>query len=79
MSTRTSAARFLHAAEGEWQRCHGEQELLRHANSRIQLEVYTQAVGPRKPATQSQFQRMMITSMGRKAGEMDLQKAQKEA
>jgi integrase len=52
------------------------QELLRHANSRITLDVYTQAVGSNKRAAQSKVVRMMIPGMGQKAGEMDPQKAQ---
>ena len=52
------------------------QELLRHANSRITLDVYTQAVGSNKRAAQSKVVRMMIPGMGQNAGEMDPQKAQ---
>lgn len=50
------------------------QELLRHANSRITLDVYTQAVGSNKRAAQSKVVRMMIPSVGQKAGEIDPQK-----
>jgi integrase len=52
------------------------QELLRHANSRITLEVYTQAVTSNKRAAQSKVVRMMIPDVGQKAGEMDPQKTQ---
>ena len=52
------------------------QELLRHANSRITLEVYTQAVTSNKRAAQSKVVRMMIPGVGQNAGEMDPQKAQ---
>jgi integrase len=52
------------------------QELLRHANSRITLDVYTQAVGSNKRAAQSKVVRMMIPGMGQNAGEMNPQKAQ---
>ena len=52
------------------------QELLRHANSRITLEVYTQAVTSNKRAAQSKVVRMMIPGVGQKAGETDPQKAQ---
>jgi len=52
------------------------QELLRHANSRITLDVYTQAVGSNKRAAQSKVVRMMIPSVGQKAGETAPQKAQ---
>ena len=40
------------------------QELLRHANSRITLEVYTQAVNFHKRAAQSKVVRMMIPNLG---------------
>jgi integrase len=36
------------------------QELLRHANSRITLEVYTQAVTSNKRVAQSKVVRMMV-------------------
>ena len=42
------------------------QELLRHANSRITLDVYTQAVNSNKRATQSKVVRMMVSSAGTK-------------
>jgi integrase len=40
------------------------QELLRHANSRITLEVYTQAVTSLKRAAQSKVVRMMVPNVG---------------
>ena len=40
------------------------QELLRHANSRITLEVYTQAVTSHKRAAQSKVVRMMVPNLG---------------
>jgi site-specific recombinase XerD len=40
------------------------QELLRHANSRITLDVYTQAVNSNKRAAQSKIVRMMIPNAG---------------
>lgn len=40
------------------------QELLRHANSRITLEVYTQAVTSHKRAAQSKVVRMMVPDLG---------------
>ena len=40
------------------------QELLRHANSRITLEVYTQAVNSHKRAAQSKIVRMMVPGVG---------------
>ena len=40
------------------------QELLRHANSRITLDVYTQAVTSNKRAAQSKVVRMMVQNAG---------------
>ncbi len=40
------------------------QELLRHANSRITLDVYTQAVDSHKRAAQSKIVRMMVPNLG---------------
>jgi integrase len=40
------------------------QELLRHANSRITLEVYTQAVTSNKRAAQSKVVKMMVPNLG---------------
>jgi site-specific recombinase XerD len=40
------------------------QELLRHTNSRITLEVYTQAVISLKQAAQSNVVRMMLPNVG---------------
>jgi len=40
------------------------QELLRHANSRITLEVYTQAVTSHKRAAQSKVVKMMVPDLG---------------
>jgi hypothetical protein len=40
------------------------QELLRHANSRITLEVYTQATTSNKRAAQSRVVRMMVPNLG---------------
>jgi integrase len=45
------------------------QELLRHANSRITLDVYTQAVNSNKRAGQSKVVRMMVSDMGHKVEE----------
>ena len=42
------------------------QELLRHANSRITLDVYTQAVNATKRAAQSKVVRMMVPDLGTK-------------
>ena len=50
------------------------QELLRHANSRITLDVYTQAVGSNKRAAQSKVVRMMVPGVGQTEGDKDLQK-----
>ena len=46
------------------------QELLRHANSRITLEVYTQAVTSHKRAAQSKVVRMMVPNLGAKTDEL---------
>jgi hypothetical protein len=43
------------------------QELLRHANSKITLEVYTQAMTSNKRAAQSKVVRMMVPNEGAKA------------
>ncbi len=40
------------------------QELLRHANSRITLDVYTQAVNSNKRAAQSKVVKMMVSKRG---------------
>jgi len=45
------------------------QELLRHANSRITLDVYTQAVNSNKRAAQSKVVRMMVSDVGQKREE----------
>jgi len=50
-------------------------ELLRHANSRITLDVYTQAVGSNKRAAQSKVLRMMVPNLGEMKGETHPQKA----
>jgi integrase len=42
------------------------QELLRHANSRITLDVYTQAVNSSKRAAQNKVVKMMVSSVGTK-------------
>jgi site-specific recombinase XerD len=44
------------------------QELLRHANSRITLDVYTQAVNSHKRAAQSKVVKMMIPNLGETKG-----------
>jgi integrase len=51
------------------------QELLRHANSRITLDVYTQAVTSHKRAAQSKVVKMMIPNVGQVASEEDLKTA----
>jgi len=58
------------------------QELLRHANSRITLDVYTQAVNSNKRAAQSKVVRMMVSSAGTKVanvGTTDLKKQAQNA
>ena len=42
------------------------QELLRHANSKITLDVYTQAVNSHKRAAQSKVVRMIVPGVGTK-------------
>ena len=42
------------------------QELLRHANSRITLDVYTQGVNSNKRAAQSKVVKMMVSNIGTK-------------
>ena len=49
------------------------QELLRHANSRITLEVYTQAVTSHKRAAQSKVVNMMVPGVGKTGVETDPQ------
>jgi integrase len=45
------------------------QELLRHANSRITLDVYTQAVNSHKRAAQSKVVKMMVPNLGETRGD----------
>jgi site-specific recombinase XerD len=45
------------------------QELLRHANSRITLDVYRQAVNSNKRAAQSKGVRMMVSDVGQNVEE----------
>jgi len=49
------------------------QELLRHANSRITLDVYTQAVNSHKRAAQSKVVRMMVPNQGEPRAEVNPQ------
>ena len=49
------------------------QELLRHANSRITLDVYTQAVNATKREAQSRVVRMIVPGMGQKTPQADPQ------
>jgi len=49
------------------------QELLRHANSRITLDVYTQAVNSHKRAAQSKVVRMMVPDQGESRAEVNPQ------
>ena len=51
------------------------QELLRHANSRITLNVYTQAVNATKRAAQSKVVRMMLPDLGTKEVEGNIESA----
>ena len=47
------------------------QELLRHVNSRITLDVYTQAVNSHRRAAQSKVVRMMVPGVGQREVETD--------
>ena len=58
-----------HLAEGKWRDVKAVQELLRHANSRITLDVYTQAVNSNKRAAQSEVVKMMVSDVGQKVEE----------
>ena len=42
---------------------------MRHANSRITLDVYTQAVNSNKLAAQSKVVRMIVSNVGQKVEE----------
>jgi integrase len=55
------------------------QELLRHANSRITLDVYTQAVNSNKRAAQSKVVRMMVSSVGTKVANVGTTDSKKQA
>jgi site-specific recombinase XerD len=52
------------------------QELLRHANSRITLDVYTQATTTNKRAAQSRIVKMMVPDLGETKGAVHPQNAQ---
>jgi len=51
-------------------------EFLRHANSRITLDVYTQAVNSNKQAAQNKVVRMIVSNVGQKVEEKYLQTRQ---
>jgi len=55
------------------------QELLRHANSRIMLDVYTQAVNSNKRAAQSKVVKMMVSSAGTKVANVGTTDSTKQA
>jgi len=55
------------------------QGLLRHANSRITLDVYTQAVNSNKRAAQSKVVRMMVSSAGTKVANVGTTDSKKQA
>jgi DNA polymerase III alpha subunit len=64
---------LLHRSFGTILKANGEdmktvQELLRHANSRITLDVYTQATTTNKRAAQSRIVKMMVIDAARLAG-----------
>ena len=51
------------------------QELLRHANSRVTPDVYTQAVTSTKRAAQSKVVRMIVPDLGTKDVERHIETA----
>jgi site-specific recombinase XerD len=55
------------------------QEFLRHANSRITLDVYTQAVNSNKRAAQSKVVKMMVSSVGTKVAGVGTSDSTKQA
>ncbi len=55
------------------------QELLRHANSRITLDVYTQAVNSNKRAAQSKVVKMIVSSEGTKVAGLGTTDSTKQA
>src|SRR5580658_8734504 len=55
------------------------QELLRHANSRITLDVYTQAVNSNKRAAQSKVVKMMVSNVGTKVADVGTTDSKKQA
>jgi hypothetical protein len=55
------------------------QELLRHANSKITLDVYTQAVNSNKQAAQSQVVKMMVSTVGTKVANVGTTDSTKRA
>jgi site-specific recombinase XerD len=55
------------------------QELLRHPNSRMTLDVYTQAVNSNKRAAQSKVVKMMVSSEGAKVAGVGTNDSAKQA
>ena len=55
------------------------QEFLRHANSRITLDVYTQAVNSNKRAAQSKVVKMMVSNVGTKVADVGTTESKKQA
>ncbi|MFZ0746715.1 MAG: tyrosine-type recombinase/integrase [Terracidiphilus sp.] len=55
------------------------QELLRHANSRITLDVYTQAVNSNKRAAQIKVVKMIVWSAGTKVANVGTTDSTKQA
>jgi hypothetical protein len=53
--------------------------LLRHANSKITLDVYTQAVNSNKRAAQSKVVKMMVSSVGTKVAVVGTSDSTKQA
>jgi len=51
---------------------------MRHANSRITLDVYTQAVNSNKRAAQSKVVKMMVSSVGTKVAGVGTSDSEKQ-
>jgi hypothetical protein len=59
-------------------RHYNDRLLLRHANSRITLDVYTQAVNSNKRAAQSKVVKMMVSSVGTKVAGVGASDSEKQ-
>ncbi len=68
-----------HIAEGERRGRPNRPGLLRQANSRITLDVYTQTVNSNKRAAQSKVMKMMISNVGTRTAEIGTADSTKQA